>query len=72
MPNQITENQNQIHIAREALRVVNNELKRLRTELPEIIDWDKFEFQQTEIRHNENALHGLIARIQRLENERSN
>ena len=72
MTNQITENQNQIHIAREALRVVNSELKRLRTELPQIIEWDKFEFQQNEIRQNEGAQHGIIARIQRLENEGSN
>ena len=61
-----------IAVAQESLRVINNELKRLRTELLEIREWDKWEFQQNEIRQHEAGQHGIIARIQRLENEGSN
>ena len=61
-----------IAVAQESLRVINNDLKRLRTELLEIRDWDKWEFQQNEIRQNEGAKYAIIARIQKLENEGSN
>ena len=61
-----------IAVAQESLRVINNDLKRLRTELLEIRDWDKWEFQQNEIRQNEGAQYAIIARIQKLENEGSN
>ena len=71
MTNQI-QDQIQIQIAQEGLRVINRDLNRLRTELLEIGEWDKFEFQQSEIRQLEGAQHGILARIQRLENEGGN
>jgi hypothetical protein len=70
MPNQTqSQKRTTIAIGHESLRAIGNELKRLRTELLEIRDWDKWEFQQNEIRQNEGAQYAIIARIQKLESE---
>ena len=54
----------EMEILAERLDSIGSELIRLRAELAKITEWDKHEFQQSEIRMHESAQFRVHARLQ--------